>query len=846
MIRQQHEKIFFLSLLVFCFPLVLSQFNGYGWYFLPAQQYISSSHAAVAYKDGMLVYGSAIYYSRVLLFNYTTLVWETLWNSMNSGSTEYPVTELDIAAVLINDTSFALYGSRDLNLWIFNIDTLRWSKIDYDRDSNYTACCGYAITYYNNSVFVFGGYNVITSYKKEYEYSSDMIRIDLVTKQWTKLSSPGVYGSFSSKSYKARSGMGFAKTSDDRLILFGGYRYNSEYWEDVWAYNLKNDSWEILWDGSKPWDRVNDKWIRCDHGVSGGASAIYDAERNGIIVYGGEYNYRIGAVSFTAYRNKVTLFLLDKRVWKVLYNEKTNWSKGTSAQSAVSIGSVMVLYGGQSIDLDILRNLRIFDYKGIYSQYNNCTLPDTMIIVKTISILFGIPWIPIVLCGFVITIMLLRKHRWQNSTTGQLKKNQKPLDHIVDNSFLPGDDFVVFLSPSKTNSIKKGPSINYFTYIPLETVFYVCSFLDDPSLRILSRTCRVFNTIVSEIKHYQEGFLHYWEDQFNKKYRLLTIRPEKREVKSFFPRRQLARKLIVKEQFKRSALHNLGFLLVYFSIFLLGLSITVFFATLKLDSIIHWPWYKIFIPIWILLSVLILITLRVMVWIARNFRIYNVWKGLYLSCLLFFSFLVCLIIFPILLSLKLDAKIHITWWSVFAPILWVIVTLLVWIAIFIPEKVSIRGKILFTIFCVLPLVILWEASVSMLLSYYTNGYPNNFCSIMAPWWAADVIVIILMTFYCGSWSCWYPITFSDACSKRMKLFVLVLFYFICFLIFRSLLCASWNSVRHNYAYSLVVVPVYLFFCLFGGIAMSWAFRFRRTSAVERGLNRGHLFYDSIN
>jgi len=241
-----------------------------------------------------------------------------------------------------DNSSFIVHGGRDetgnaLNdLHIYNIKTNKW--IQYAADKKLSGRYGHYIVYIGSDKFLlFGGLG-------QNGYFCDTWIYNIKDNSWSQKN-------YEIKpSSRAYFSMVFAGDLN-RVFLFGGTDGPNVY-NDLWYYDVINDSWSFIVTLSSPTKRFG-------HGIS------YDSKRKLLIVFGGQFNY-------TSYYDDLWLYNISSNTWtkKIKNNTNDTWpSKRTNFGFCYieSLDRTLLFGGNTGSDITNYSNeVWMYDYEHNY------------------------------------------------------------------------------------------------------------------------------------------------------------------------------------------------------------------------------------------------------------------------------------------------------------------------------------------------------------------------------------------------------------------------------------------------------------------------------------------------
>ncbi|KAJ5067635.1 hypothetical protein M0811_02823 [Anaeramoeba ignava] len=205
----------------------------------------------------------------------------------------------------------------------FDLETHQWDKIKTSGEF-LSVRIGHTISLYNNSVWLFGGYDG--------EMRNDIFILDLKTHIWRKLPQPKVVP-------KARLGH-TSVVFEDTMIIFGGWNSNA-FLDDLWQFSFKDKTWkELETTGKAPTSR------------NGHHSVMISSYE--MVIFGGR-NEKFERI------NDLYILDLKKMEWTEILalNEKP---KGRAGGSLIQIDdSNLLVFGGKSEPYEFLSDCWIFN-----------------------------------------------------------------------------------------------------------------------------------------------------------------------------------------------------------------------------------------------------------------------------------------------------------------------------------------------------------------------------------------------------------------------------------------------------------------------------------------------------
>ncbi|MCK4412817.1 MAG: hypothetical protein KAY32_04670 [Candidatus Eisenbacteria sp.] len=163
------------------------------------------------------------------------------------------------------------------DVWELALDDSQWQRIDIGGNirKRFSHTAIYDVS--RNRMIVYGG--------KEYfapeEGYGDTWAFDLASQTWSKLDD-GAEGPSSRWGHTA-----IWDSARDRMVIYGGTRMDSGgRLNDVWAFDLATDTWELVHTG-EPGELPIQPDARANHA----AVHVRDAQRDWMVVYGGDVDY---------------------------------------------------------------------------------------------------------------------------------------------------------------------------------------------------------------------------------------------------------------------------------------------------------------------------------------------------------------------------------------------------------------------------------------------------------------------------------------------------------------------------------------------------------------------------
>jgi len=258
----------------------------------------------------------------------------------------------------------------------------------------------------------------------------------------------------------------------------------------------------------------------------------------------------------------------------------------------------------------------------------------------------------------------------------------------------------------------------------------------------------------------------------------------------------------------------------YFILFLC--SFITYLMGLKLDAYINWPWYLVFIPVW-LLDILLLTVVGTLLyfWISSHNtpelkvgfqRVFPMLSSAPTKLVLV-TVLCSFVTFSVLVSCKLDNLIFSSWWIIFLPffVICLIVTLNpVW---------TIRKGWNWASFWSILLAVSYDIALLVIVAKLENQVQGDWCLLFLPWWISDIFALVRAVSLC-----------IELHTTKINWIVTMTYggYMSCSMTFRSLLCVNLGAVCGDptaYSYNLIFTSLQTFILLFG-VPLILFFRYR--------------------
>jgi len=236
--------------------------------------------ASICVGDDFYIFGG-MGTSRSEFFNDLWRLRDGKWRLLDKGDGTAP-SRRKYASFAYNGKSLFLFGGHSTkfynDLWQYDIESGAWKLISRDGPSpRYTA----SLFYYDNALYLWGGCNIVN---KKMRFFNDLWRFTTKWEEVTPPVSPSpryghcyrshkgrlyVFGGYSGKDEKDFWALDIKKLKwkrlwqlwrrpssrycgllescgDDRLLLFGGKRWNSKTYYDTWIYDIGKNSWHEM------------------------------------------------------------------------------------------------------------------------------------------------------------------------------------------------------------------------------------------------------------------------------------------------------------------------------------------------------------------------------------------------------------------------------------------------------------------------------------------------------------------------------------------------------------------------------------------------------------------------
>lgn len=278
--------------------------------------------------------------------------------------------------IQVAEDKVMMFGGRETysnnETWIYDVSDDRWTKqtnINYSGGSlGTTAYASYA-PIGGDKVLMMGGWRAGTAYRSGtwlYDYSQN---------KWTNLN-PTING----EGWVTRGKAAMAYLGDDKVLMFGGYRYNVSF-NDTWIYDLSENSWTLvsptvtggdltirnshmmasvgegkviafggngLLNETWLYDQTENSWALLSPTIVGGA--LKGRHSHGLVNIGGDRLLMFGGTVASGYKgdNDLWMYDLSDNTWTMLETEgKVPPQRGYLGMTAVGPGKV-VLFGGNN------------------------------------------------------------------------------------------------------------------------------------------------------------------------------------------------------------------------------------------------------------------------------------------------------------------------------------------------------------------------------------------------------------------------------------------------------------------------------------------------------------------
>ncbi len=237
-------------------------------------------------------------------------------------------------------------GNYDGETWIYDLVTNTWAK--KNPSTKPSARNTHAMVYdsKNNKVVLFGGYTTTSPY-----YNDETWVYDVVGNTWTQRNPS------SKPSARHEHAMVYDSTNN-RVVLFGGYTTTSPYYNDeTWLYNVATDTWKQMNPSSKPLERL-------------GHSMTYDSANNKVVLFGGY------TTTSPYYNDETWVYDVATATWTEMNPTSKPLARDRHAIAYDSVNNKVVLLGGgdRSIKFD---ETWIYDLTSdTWTQMNPATKPS--------------------------------------------------------------------------------------------------------------------------------------------------------------------------------------------------------------------------------------------------------------------------------------------------------------------------------------------------------------------------------------------------------------------------------------------------------------------------------------
>ena len=283
------------------------------------------SHTTIYYDNKMVVFGgstgSNVNVNDVLEFDLTTNVWKDISPSTGTkpNGRQYPTSiYYNNKMVVFGGYSGSSYKN---DVWEFDLTTNIWKNISPSTGTKPNGRAGHTSIYYNNKMVVFGG-------STDSSYKNDVWEFDLTDNSWNKINDGS--GDDANPPTAPNKRHGHASIYyNNKMVVFGGYTGSNV--NDVWEFDLTTNVWKYISPstGTKP------------NGRRYHTSIYYN---NKMVVFGGSTD--------SSYKNDVWEFDLTDNSWNKINdgsgddaNPPTAPNK-RHAHTSIYYNNKMVVFGG--------------------------------------------------------------------------------------------------------------------------------------------------------------------------------------------------------------------------------------------------------------------------------------------------------------------------------------------------------------------------------------------------------------------------------------------------------------------------------------------------------------------
>jgi hypothetical protein len=255
------------------------------------------------------------------------------WHQPEDGNAPSPRSS---HAMILDSTKNEIYISGGYSnemhedLWRYKIDQNRWDSI-YDSSPVQSPSIrngqGFVFDHVGNNLYYFGGY-----YNDgQPHYRKDMWKFDLTNRLWS------IVNEGTGPEARFARGMVYDEHKNE-IYLFGGYYYDffggtRNYLNDMWLYNITNDAWQEVNDGSnvpEPRD---------------GQTMIYDPVNKDIYLHGGRK--WLGGTTYKYY-DDLWKFDISGKTWTNLTDSTTVSGRSRQAMCYDSRHGDIYIFGGMN------------------------------------------------------------------------------------------------------------------------------------------------------------------------------------------------------------------------------------------------------------------------------------------------------------------------------------------------------------------------------------------------------------------------------------------------------------------------------------------------------------------
>jgi len=196
-----------------------------------------SRHTAILYHNKMYVFGGTNGYeefNRTLILDLKSLTWSELKAEndlpppLDSHTGILYETETQHSMIVFGGYS---HGERTNQVYSLDLDTLKWAHLKTSGNCPEIRS-SHSASVYKDQLFIFGGIS------EESEKLNDFWSFDLKTHKWTQVNALGDCPS-------GRSGHSCV-VYRDLFVLFGGMKDITKETNDMYSYNVRNNTWTMF------------------------------------------------------------------------------------------------------------------------------------------------------------------------------------------------------------------------------------------------------------------------------------------------------------------------------------------------------------------------------------------------------------------------------------------------------------------------------------------------------------------------------------------------------------------------------------------------------------------------